>query len=320
MAILSPHNLEEIAGNLINWDVVYNANLAKINEGLTTYGAGVAGETLVENEWVYFKESDQKLYKAKADSLTTMPPVGVITTGGVLDETVRYRKSGEKTGMTGLTVGKMYISSTTAGALAITPGDVPFLAGLATSTTAMLVDLKTWWFDASSGDEVLFPDFPGALNYLDGGDNTGTWSLDTELVGNIQHNHYKFASSEASLQHQNIMLKWRLPPSFRTWKTGDCIVIDIATHSTASADNHVDLTITKDGVGTTEDVLNKVSAVADQWQCDQDSNAVLTLDAASSTVLQATETPGDILALDIRIEAKDSNWGKVGAVSFKWLK
>lgn len=103
--------------------------------------AGTAGETLAAGNSVYFKESDQRWWLAKADAAATSIGVtvgiaqGTATAGNAVNVLLR----GIEKNLTGLTAGsKYYISSATGGALSTAPGTFRRFVGTALSTTRLI--------------------------------------------------------------------------------------------------------------------------------------------------------------------------------------
>lgn len=105
--------------------------------------AFTAGETLAAGDWVYYKSSDGKAWKATKTSIATATILGVVITGGAADATVYIQTSGVYT-TTGLTADTNYYLST-GGALTATKPDidsgsiVPVLVGRAVSTTKLQI-------------------------------------------------------------------------------------------------------------------------------------------------------------------------------------
>jgi hypothetical protein len=119
--------------------------LSVVNGGTVAFDnqiiTGVAGETLVVNDFVYFKESDQRWWKVDADTSTTFNGLmtgfakGAASAGG--GTTIQI--SGVVSGLSGLTAGAKYYASNTAGAISSTAGTIAALIGWALSTTTLLL-------------------------------------------------------------------------------------------------------------------------------------------------------------------------------------
>ncbi len=101
----------------------------------------IFGETIAVGEAVYLKASDQKVYKTDAsfDDERIHSFVGIAKEAGDADETKKVVVSGIITGLSGLTAGSRYYLSDTAGAIATTPGTYKKHVGIATLTTALIV-------------------------------------------------------------------------------------------------------------------------------------------------------------------------------------
>lgn len=106
---------------------------------------GTAGETVTANKVGYFKTSDQRWWKADADTAATYDKarLGVFLGGASAGAGVAVQLSGIATGFTGLTPGSKYYVTDTAGEISTTPGTAKVLLGTAISTTAILLELGT---------------------------------------------------------------------------------------------------------------------------------------------------------------------------------
>lgn len=121
---------------------VYRFAGVKPSEGGTdvfTYG-----ETISANDALYFKRSDQRVYKADASTLDESQGfVGfAIEAGSAADEKL-IKRSGLLSGFTSLTAGSEYYLSDTAGAISTTPGTYDQPIGFAVSTTELFIYTKT---------------------------------------------------------------------------------------------------------------------------------------------------------------------------------
>jgi hypothetical protein len=119
--------------------------LGVVNGGTVTFDQQVisnqtSGEALTANDIVYFKESDQKWWKADADLTTTFDQlqVGVALATVSSNATVQIAISGPVSGFTGLTAGSKYYLSNTAGAITTTAGTYSVFIGWALTTTTIL--------------------------------------------------------------------------------------------------------------------------------------------------------------------------------------
>ncbi len=122
-----------------NWSAVLNANFTSIDAGreITLN----AGETLAQYNAVYIK-SDGKIWKAKADSQTTLPAIGILPeaiTSGV-DGKIRTFGWITNAGWSWTPGQKLYVSSATAGAITATkPTAYPQVIGIAKTATKILI-------------------------------------------------------------------------------------------------------------------------------------------------------------------------------------
>lgn len=99
-----------------------------------------AGETLVVNDLVYFKESDQRWWKATAGLTASIDKIkiGFTKSAGAAGATIVVAISGPVSGFTGLTAGSRYYVSTTSGAITTTDPGYSEFVGWALSTTQIL--------------------------------------------------------------------------------------------------------------------------------------------------------------------------------------
>jgi len=100
---------------------------------------GTAGETLVAGNLCYFKESDSRWWLADADAFATtdLIQLGFAQGSANAGNAVTILIGGLEKNLTGLTVGKYYLSNT-AGAISTTPGTIQKFIGWAISTTRLL--------------------------------------------------------------------------------------------------------------------------------------------------------------------------------------
>lgn len=124
-----------------------NYVLSVVNGGTVTFDKQVisnqvAGENLTANDIVYFKEADQKWWKADANAITpsTQAQLGLAGSTVVTDATLQIFISGPINTFTGLTAGSKYYLSDTAGSISTTEGSNPILIGWALSTTTILLN------------------------------------------------------------------------------------------------------------------------------------------------------------------------------------
>lgn len=112
---------------------------------------GTAGETLASGDICYFKASDQRWWKAKADASATSlgVKIGVAQAAATAGNSIVMLGAGLAKNLSGLTAGlNYYLSSATGGALTTTAGTFARFIGRAVSTTVL-------HFSPSSGYEVM---------------------------------------------------------------------------------------------------------------------------------------------------------------------
>lgn len=119
--------LDHVAGGTVSFD----------QQVLT---AQTSGEALTANDIGYFKESDQKWYKADADLTATFDQLqlGIVKSTVAINSGVSIAISGPVGGFTGLTAGSKYYLSNTAGAITTTPGTYSVFIGWALNTTTIM--------------------------------------------------------------------------------------------------------------------------------------------------------------------------------------
>lgn len=102
---------------------------------------GVAGEALAANDIVYFKESDQRWWKADADVAASYVQVRLavnLATAASAGASMTAQLLGPIGGFTSLTAGAKYYLSNTAGGVSSTPGTIETFLGTAINTTTIL--------------------------------------------------------------------------------------------------------------------------------------------------------------------------------------
>jgi len=118
--------LDVVSGGSVNFSV----------QSLT----GLAGETLAANDVVYFKESDQRWYKADADTAATVNGVRLginLSIAASAGDGVTVQISGPIGGLSGLVAGTKYYVSNTAGALSSSAGTTEMFVGTAISSSSI---------------------------------------------------------------------------------------------------------------------------------------------------------------------------------------
>lgn len=110
------------------------------------------GETIASGNICYFKEADQRWWKADADLTATIDNVqlgvaqGAVTAGNTFVVLI----SGLSTNFTGLTAGAKYYLSNTAGGVSTTAGTNSLLLGNAINTTTLLFNLSKTYNNPSN--------------------------------------------------------------------------------------------------------------------------------------------------------------------------
>jgi len=158
MVFLPPYGFEEIDTGLRNWCPVFNDLLAKLVNELPTCIPFTAGEDLDQHEWFYIKTTDQKAYKAKSDSASTMPAFGIVRDDVTVGNTGYGQIAGRMTGLSGLIPGMWYyISDITPGGLtSAKPSDFAQIACFAkTATEAYILPVGGIELTGSKVDQTI---------------------------------------------------------------------------------------------------------------------------------------------------------------------
>ncbi len=167
----------------------------------------------------------------------------------------------------------------------------------------------------------LSPEYANVVFYADGTNNLGTLTSGVDTQNNHYYTYYQWSTSQTTLQDYDIYVRWPVPMEFDGFPVGtdDALVIDIATATTSSADNAVDVTLYKDGIAGSSSVTDKVSTTAGVWMTDQEGTAVIKFD--DSDAVLSSLSAGDVLIIRITLKANDTNsgWAKVGSMRIKYL-
>jgi hypothetical protein len=140
--------LLDTGGN--NWGAIINAALTAMDAGREI--TLEAGENISQYDAVYVK-SDGKIYKAKADSASTMPAIGIcpyaITSGN--DGKIRVVGWIQNAGWAWTIGAKLYLSNSTAGGLTETAPALPQSVGVAITANTIIIDPQR---EAERGDII----------------------------------------------------------------------------------------------------------------------------------------------------------------------
>lgn len=125
-----------------------NYVLSVVNGGPVTFDREIftnqtAGEALTEPQVVYFKESDQRWYKADAITNWNQVDIGVaIVTAAGAGSGTSVQRNGLCSVFSGLTPGSKYYLTDAAGGVSITPGTNRVLIGWALNATTIILEQK----------------------------------------------------------------------------------------------------------------------------------------------------------------------------------
>lgn len=188
-----------------------NYVLSVVSGGTVTFdkqiiGNQTAGENLTVNDIIYFKESDQRWYKADADLTTTFDQlqIGIAQSTVLTGATVQIAISGPVSGFTGLTAGSKYYLSNTAGAITTTAGTYSVFIGWALSTTSLLFNpvLKTLPTQKEKDAMVGSTGVPSSTNKFVTQDNTT--SAGTDQSQTTQNSDIATGESNTTTNHNKV--------------------------------------------------------------------------------------------------------------------
>lgn len=138
-----------VAGNRVTLTEDNDGSNETLTIGFNKSTPYTAGETLVADDWVYIKASDNKVYKGDRSTVEKATIIGVVTVGGTANNTVYVQESGVWTPSSySLTAQTPIYLSGTAGAPTTTEparddgAIVPVQLGVPSSTTRMKIDIK----------------------------------------------------------------------------------------------------------------------------------------------------------------------------------
>ena len=167
---------------------------------------------------------------------------------------------------------------------------------------------------------TISPEFPGAIISADGTNNVGTLTSDREATGSgslYSFNYYEFSSGQTSLQDYDVYARWEVPENFTSWATANSLTIDYATEDTSSANNKIDIQITKENDADTVTSNTNVSPTAGKWQSSILSSSPISFTAAQLNT-GITWAAGDVAIIRIRLFSKDNYFSRLGAIKFDW--
>ena len=113
----------------------------------TLIAEGIAGGTVTAGQPVYRDSTaSNKLKAADADVLASAAAVGIALHGASADQPLKYAIGGNLTLSSVMTVGAVYVVSTTAGGIApvadLSSGDYVTLLGIATTATNLKISIS----------------------------------------------------------------------------------------------------------------------------------------------------------------------------------
>jgi len=141
-----------------NWGAVINGLTNQLDKGFEV--TLVAGEAIKAWDAVYLK-NDGKMWKAKADAVSTLPAIGVVPADVAISAQGKVRLFGwidyddtSKTALTATRGDEIYVSNTVAGELTTTAPTLAQLIGIAKTTTTdhitRIMIVPSWLMNAAT--------------------------------------------------------------------------------------------------------------------------------------------------------------------------
>ena len=88
-----------------------------------------------------------------------------------------------------------------------------------------------------ASQQVISPEYPGAILYADGSSNQGIMTSDADDNEGVFRNYYEWVSDKGTPQDYDILVRVTLPSDFIGWKD-DAISLDFMTENSVSIDNN----------------------------------------------------------------------------------
>jgi hypothetical protein len=161
---------------------------------------------------------------------------------------------------------------------------------------------------------ILVPEYAGAVFHASGALNTGDMTSEMVEDASYRWNYYKWTSDEPVFNSYNISLQWVVPQTFLAWQTR-ALTVDFCGSDNGTSSG-LTVTLAKDGVLATTVVKTPVPAVVGgTWYGDRPNNPKIYFsDAELGTTLSLGA--GDILNISINLQAKDTQYMRVGNLTF----
>ena len=260
-------------------------------------------------------------------------PTGAISTGEILDNTVTATDLNATLTFAALDFVDLasIVHNTTAlqglrlpqiGTSPSNPTSGEGFIGWDETANAIKIYNGTSWASVGGGTTqiVLSPEYPGAIISADGTTNVGTLTSDREATGSgnlYSLNYYEFSSGQTTLQDYDVYVRWEVPDNWTAWTTSNALTIDYATEDTSSANNKIDIQVTKDSDADTVTSTANVSPTAGKWQSSILSSSPISFTAAQLNT-GITWAAGDVMIVRLRLYSKDNYFARVGAIKFDW--
>lgn len=138
------------------------------------------------------------------------------------------------------------------------------------------------------------------------GANTITLSMDQYVAsGYIAHNYYEGISAEGTLQDVYVAIRFTLPVDFGAWSVNEAIKVGFQTGVATVSDSHVDVYIYKSGVEA-------------QVASSEDNASINWSEAVIDGSALGTWAVNNIIEIYLKLESKDSNFARIGKVTFNY--
>lgn len=155
---------------------------------------------------------------------------------------------------------------------------------------------------------VISPEYPGAVLYGDGSNNTGTMTSDYVSSGDRQ-TFYEWNSSEGVIQDYTIVVRFTLPDNFSAWNTTP-LVFDFVTETTSAANNQVDISVYLEGGSVDATDNDNVSGSAGTWTTSSDITV---------GNLGDCDAAGETCVVEFLMQSVSDNYVRIGDITLNYL-
>lgn len=155
---------------------------------------------------------------------------------------------------------------------------------------------------------VISPEYPGAVLFGDGSNNTGSMTSDYVSSGDRQ-TYYEWSSSQGVIQDYTIVVRFTIPDNFSAWDTTP-LVFDYVTESTSASNNQVDISVYLEGGSVDATDNDNVSASAGTWT---------TTSGITSADLGDCNAAGETCVVEFLMQSVSDNYVRVGDITLNYL-